>query len=110
MYMADWQQTIQPALINFDIKNKIVIFVLIATNKTILIKHKGDIIPWPVYSTIGNLNYKISKSQIKFEKIIVNFISIHNADFLKVKIEIYYLIIKIITKSKSNYIVLQKLI
>ena len=33
--------------------------LLIATNKTVLTQHHGDVVAWPVYLTIGNLKAQV---------------------------------------------------
>ena len=58
--------------------------MLLATHKTILIKHAA------VYLTIGNLSYKIWRSWSKLEEIIVGLNLIHKRDSLEIKMEIYY--------------------
>ena len=91
-------------------QNATVIPVLLAIDKIVLIKHLEDIAQWPIYLTIGNLSYEIQRSPIRPGGMIVGLISIYKRNFFKIKIEIYYQTIKIITKYKSKYHILYKVI
>ena len=61
---------------------------------------------WPVYLTIGNLSYEIKRSQSRFWGMMVDLIPIHKRDSLKVKIEIYYQTIGMITKDMFKSLLL----
>ncbi len=82
-----------------------------ATDIIVLTKHVEDIAQWPVYLTIGNLNYEIRRSRLRPGGMIVGLISIHKEDFLKDKMEIYDQTMRIIIigifKSLFLYIVVK---
>lgn len=40
----------------------IIVPLLLATDKTVLIQHHGDLFMWPIYLTIGNLDITTRKS------------------------------------------------
>ncbi len=99
MYIADWWWTIQQSLIDFGIHNATIIPVLLATDKTVLNKHLGDMAQWPVYLTIGNLSHEIRRSRSRAGGMRVSLIPTHKGDPLEIKIEIYHQTMGMIRKS-----------
>lgn len=61
MHTGDWWWSQQEQLP----VNATIVPLLLATDKTVLTQHHGDLSMWPVYLTIGNLNVKTRKSQIR---------------------------------------------
>ena len=59
MHTADWWRKTQQALIDSGVQNATIILVLLATDKTVLTEHAGDMAQWPVYLTIDNLSHEI---------------------------------------------------
>lgn len=53
-----------------------VVLLLLVIDKTVLTQHHGDLAIWPVYLTIGNLDIKTYKSQIKPGMVLLGLISI----------------------------------
>ena len=84
--------------------------MLLATDKTVLMEHAGDMAQWPVYLTIGNLSHEIRRSRIRPGGMIVGLIPIHKRDFFEVKMEIYHQTMGVITKYNSKCHVLRKVI
>ena len=84
--------------------------MLLATDKTVLTKHAGDMAQWPVYLTICNLSHEIQRSGIRPGGMMVGLIPIHKRDSLEVKIEIYHQTMGVITKCKSKCHILRKVI
>lgn len=56
-------------------------------------------VQWLIYLTIDNLSYKIWKSQVRLEGIIVGLIHMHKKDLFDMKIEIYYQTVGVIMKN-----------
>ena len=102
MHTADWWWRTQQALIDSGIQNATKIPVLLATNKTVLIEHAGDMAQWPVYLTIGNLSHEIWRSRVRPGGMMVGLIPIHKGDSFDVKMEIYHQTMGVITKGKCN--------
>ena len=50
--------------------------LLLATDKTLLTQHQGDVSGWPVYLTIGNLNRKTRRSQKRPGQLLVGFLPV----------------------------------
>lgn len=72
MHTGDWwwsQQTQLP-------DGATVVPLLLATDKTMLTQHHGDLALWPVYLTIGNLDIKTRKSQIRPSMVLVGLIPV----------------------------------
>ena len=84
--------------------------ILLALDKIVLIEYVRDIAQWPVYLTIGNLSHEIQRSRIRPGEIMIGLILIHKRNSLEIKIKIYYRTMRVITKCKSKYHVLYKLI
>ena len=102
MHTADWWWRTQQALIDSGVQNATIIPVLLATDKTVLTEHAGDIAQWPVYLTIGNLSHEIRRSRVKPGGMMVGLIPIYKGDSFDVKMEIYQQTMGIITKGKCN--------
>ncbi len=73
-----------------------------ATDKTVLTEHAGDIAQWPVYLTIGNLSHEIRRSRVRPGGLMVGLIPIHKGDSFDVKMEIYHQTMRVITKDKCS--------
>ena len=72
MHTEDWwwsQQKLLPA-------GATIVPLLIATDKTVLTLHHGDLSLWPVYLTIGNLDVQTRKSQTRPSMILLGLIPI----------------------------------
>lgn len=110
MHTADCWWIKQKVFIDSNAQNATIIPMLLAIDKTILIKHVKNITPWPISLAISTLSHKISRSWIKPDEMMVCLIFIHEKNFHKVKIEIYYLTIGVITKCSSNCHILHKII
>lgn len=90
--------------INFGVYNANIMAVLLAIDKTVFTKYIINMAQLLIYLTIGSLSHEIWSLQIRFEKMIIGFISIHRRDFLKVKIKIYNKItIGVITKGMFKF-------
>ncbi len=63
-----------------------VVPVILATDKTLITKLRGDVSTWPVYITIGNISRDIRRKQTVPSKLLLGFI----------------LVFKDITKSADN--------
>ena len=63
-----------------------VVPVILATDKTLITKLRGDVSTWPVYITIGNISRDIRRKQTVLSKLLLGFI----------------LVFKDITKSVDN--------
>ncbi len=98
MHTADWWWTTQQSLIDSGIHNATIIPVLLATDKTVLTEHTGDMAQWPVYLTIGNLSHEIRRSRSRPGGIMVGLIPIYKGDSVEVKMEIYHQTMGMITK------------
>ncbi len=72
--------------------------MLLATDKTVLTEHAGDMVQWPVYLIIGNLSHEIRRSRSRPGGMMVGLIPIHKGDSLEVKMEIYHQTMGMITK------------
>ena len=59
MHTGDWWWNIQEQLPD----GATVVPLLLATDKTVLTQHHGDLLLWPVYLTIGNLDRTVRRSQ-----------------------------------------------
>ncbi len=105
-HTADWWWTTQQSLIDSNIHNATIIPVLLATDKTVLIEHMGDIAQWPVYLTIGNLSHEIRRSRSRPGGMMVGLIYIYKGDSLEVKMEIYHQTMGMITKDMFKSLLL----
>ena len=102
MHTPDWWWIIQLAIIDFYMINATIMPILLVIDKIVLKEHARDMAQWLVYLTIGHLSHVIWRSRVRPEGKMVSFIHIHKGDLLSVKMEIYYKIIRVITKNTCN--------
>ena len=72
MYTGDWWWNMQEQLPD----GATVVPLLLATDKTVLTQHHGDLSLWPVYLTIGNLDRTVRRSQKRPGIILLGLLSV----------------------------------
>lgn len=82
--------------------NLIIIPILLCSNKTKLSSTTGNLVSWLIYFIISNLNYKKIKQCKKPSKLLLDLILIHKENNIDVKLDIYYICLRIITKQEEN--------
>lgn len=60
--------------------------------------------PWLIYFTISNLNHKTKWQYRRASKFLLSLIPIHKRDNEDVKLDIYYIYLRIMIKYKQNLI------
>ena len=70
MHTGDWWWSLQEQLG----EGATVVPLLLATDKTMLTQHRGDLTMWPVYITIGNLDVATRKSQTRPSMVLLGLI------------------------------------
>lgn len=55
---------------------------------------------WPVYLTIRNLNYKTKRQRKRSNRLLLRLIPIHKKDNIDIKLEIYHICLRVMTKCK----------
>jgi len=88
MYTGDWWWETQKQLPN----GATIVPLLLGTDKTLLTMLHGDQSVWPIYLTIGNLDAKIRRSQLKPSTVLLGFIPIpvQKKDSLDLKSAIWH--------------------
>ena len=72
MHTGNWWWSVQEQLA----KSATIVPLLLAINKTMLTQHRGDLIVWPVYLTIGNLDVATRKSQTRPSMVLLGLIPV----------------------------------
>ena len=99
MHTAEWWWETQDQLPD----QATVVPLLIATDKTLLTQHHGDVSGWPVYLTIGNLDRKTRRSQKRPGQLLVGFLPVVPNTGDGVKAKIWHLAMETILKRKLFY-------
>ena len=83
-----------------------VIPLIIATDKTLLTQHHGDVLAWPVYLTIGNLDRRTRRSQTRPAQVLLGFLPVLPASGGGVKAKVWHMAMGLILQRKSSYTIM----
>lgn len=89
-------------MVKNGINNVIIIPVLLSNDKTPLNTITSNTALCPIYFTIGNLNHIIRRQRRKPSKFLMSLILIYKGNNVDVKLDIYHICLRIMTKHEQN--------
>lgn len=87
-------------MVENGIDNGSMIPVLLASDKMQLSAFTDNLAFWPIYLIIGNLNHKTRKQRKKPSRLLLGLILIHRWNNIDIKLEIYHICLRVMTKYK----------
>lgn len=89
MHTGDWWWEAQEKLPD----HSTVIPLLIASDKTQLTQHRGDLVAWPIYLTIGNLDSKTRRTPLRPGALLLAFVPALHKDDIGYKKILYHAVL-----------------
>ena len=96
MHTADWWWRTQGEIPD----GRTVIPILLATDRTMLSQHQGDVSAWPIYVTIGNLDQATRRKQTVPGSVLLGFLPVTSETVDDSKAHVYHAAMELILKRK----------